>query len=137
MPRMTTRLADTKLRSAQPKEKPYKLHDGEGLFLLIRPTGKKVWQMLYQHAGKHNTFTIGPYPDIGASDARRIRDEVKAQLREGINPNKTKETRRLENMGQSGTTFEMVADEWLEKQIWTCDSFIPASPGNNSRAAYD
>ncbi len=118
MPRITARLSDAKLRNAQPKEKPYKLHDGEGLFLLVRPTGKKAWQMLYQHGGKHNTYTIGQYPDIGAADARRIRDDIKAQLREGINPNKTKQTRRMENMGQSETNFETIAREWLEKQIW-------------------
>ncbi len=118
MPRITARLADTKLRNAQAKDKPYKLHDGEGLFLLVRPTGKKVWQMLYQHGGKHNTYTIGPYPDIGAADARKIRDDIKAQLREGTDPNKTKQTRRLENMGQSETNFETIAREWLAKQVW-------------------
>lgn len=119
MPKIKARLSDVALKAAKPKEKPYKLHDGEGLFLLIRPTGKKVWQMLYQHAGKHNTFTIGPYPEIGSSDARKRRDEVKALLREGISPNQAKQTRRMENMGHSETSFEAVAREWLEKQIWT------------------
>ena len=118
MPKIVKKKEDTIYRNAKLKDKPYKIVDGDGLYLLVRPTGSKVWQMLYTYGGKNKTYTFGPYPEVSTKHVRTKLVEVKALLREGIDPNSVKQARRMENMGQSDTTFEAVATEWLDQQIW-------------------
>lgn len=120
MPKIIERKRDVDYRNAPIKDKPYKIADGDGLYLLIRPSGQKVWQMLYRHGGKHKTYTFGTYDsEVSLKEARHELLRVRSLLREGIDPNEHKKTRRMENIGQSETTFEAVALEWLDKQIWT------------------
>lgn len=56
------KLADIKCKSAQPKEKPYKLADGGGMFLDIRPNGSKYWRLKYRLHGKEKLLSLGVYP---------------------------------------------------------------------------
>jgi hypothetical protein len=62
-------------RAAEPREKPYKLADGDGLYLLIRPNGNKFWRFRYRFAGIEKMLAIGPFPSVSISDARRKRDD--------------------------------------------------------------
>lgn len=62
-------LSDAKIRTAKPDAKPYKLSDGGGLFLLIQPSGSKLWRWKFRLNGKENLFAIGSYPEVGLADA--------------------------------------------------------------------
>jgi hypothetical protein len=59
-----TPLSDSALKAARPKDKPYKLADGEGLYLEIMPTCSKLWRVKYRHLGKENRLAFGSYPEV-------------------------------------------------------------------------
>lgn len=79
-------LSDAKIRTAKPDAKPYKLSDGGGLFLLIQPSGSKLWRWKFRLDGKENLFSIGSYPEVGLADARVARDAARKLAKQGINP---------------------------------------------------
>lgn len=69
-------LTDIKVKTAKPKDKPYKLADGGGMYLLINTNGSKYWRMKYRFAGKEKMLSIGVYPDVTLADAREKRSEA-------------------------------------------------------------
>ena len=73
MARRTTPLTATEIKGAKPKEKNYKLSDGGGLFLLVKPTGSKLWRLKYRLNGKEKEYAIGVYPTVSLSQAREKR----------------------------------------------------------------
>ena len=81
-------LNDTRIRTAKPQDKPYKVADGGGLHIEIRPTGAKLWRLRYRLAGKENVFAIGAFPEVGLAKARTERDAAKRLIKEGVHPNK-------------------------------------------------
>ena len=107
-------LPDTKIRSAKPKAKPYKLFDGGGLFLLVNPNGSKLWRQKYRYAGKERLHAIGAYPTIGAALARQERDTVKGLLAQGIDPTQHKRISKAHKEAASENTFEAMARRWLD-----------------------
>ena len=111
MPRIATPLSDTKIKRAKPKDKMYKMFDGEGLYIEIKPTGRKVWRVKYRYGGKEKTYTIGDYPGINLSKAREITREIKAQISQGIDP----VAKRQEEI-KSKITFEKIVREYLTKK---------------------
>ena len=86
MPRIATPLSDTKIKRAKPKEKMYKMFDGDGLYLEVKPNGRKIWRIKYRLFGKERTYTIGDYPTITLSQARAITREIKQKVLDGIDP---------------------------------------------------
>ena len=74
------------VQKAAPADKPYKVFDGNGLFLLVKPNGKKLWRFRYHFAGKENLLAFGSYPEITLASARRKRDEARRLIAEGIDP---------------------------------------------------
>ena len=70
-------IKELQVRSAAPRDKPYKLADGEGLFLLVKPNGAKLWRMKYRFAGKEKLLSFGSYPVVGLSAARELRLKAK------------------------------------------------------------
>lgn len=74
------------VQKAKPKEKPYKLSDGQGLYLLVEPSGRKYWRMKYFFARKERLMSLGVFPDISLADARHKRDEVRRQKLLNIDP---------------------------------------------------
>jgi integrase len=107
-------LADVRIRTAKPKDKPYKLSDGNGLFVLINPTGSKLWRLKYRFLDKERLYSIGSYPDIGAGEARQIRDSVKKLVAQGVDPVQHRKTARHQKMEASENTLEAVARRWFE-----------------------
>jgi integrase len=105
-------LTDLALKNAKPKTKPYKLADGEGLYLFVNPNGSRLWRMDYRFAGKRRTSSFGKYPKVTLADARKARDAVKDRLREGVDPAVEKKARQRRAEAQ-GKTFRQVAEEWL------------------------
>ncbi|MRR34149.1 DUF4102 domain-containing protein, partial [bacterium] len=83
-------LTDVKVRNAKPTEKQVKLFDGDGLFLLIMPPGKKTpngskcWRLKYRFGGKEKLLALGTYPEVSLSDARDKRTEARRQIAAGI-----------------------------------------------------
>ncbi len=90
----TNRLSDAKCKAARPAEKDRKLFDGGGLFLWVSSKGSKAWRMAYRIAGKPQTISFGPYPEVSLADARAKRDEQKAKLREGSDPMASRKANR-------------------------------------------
>lgn len=114
MPKIKAKLTETQIKNAKPKTSAYKLYDEGGLLLLVRPTGTKVWQYPYRVGGKYNIYTIGQYPEVGSAEARRLRDDIKMQVKAGEDPNRIKKA----SQGQPDTTFEAVGRDWYSKQVW-------------------
>lgn len=109
-------LTDTQCKKAKPTDKPYKLTDGGGLHLLIKPNGSKLWQYRYKLHGKESTFAIGNYPSVSLSLAREKMAQAKNMVKEGISPIIERQARKLEKSVDYGNTFASVAQNWLEKQ---------------------
>ncbi|CCO69570.1 Phage integrase, Phage P4-associated [Yersinia enterocolitica IP 10393] len=84
--KLNARQVDT----AKRKEKPYKLSDGGGLFLLVNTNGSRYWRLKYRIAGKEKLLSIGVYPDITLAEARAKRDEAKRILAAGGDPSEEK-----------------------------------------------
>jgi len=126
-------LNDPKLRSAKPRDKAYKLTDEKGLYVLIKPTGGKLWRFDYRHEGKRQTLAIGSFPDVGLAKARERLAAARAQLADGINPGVAKQEAKAARRLASANSFEAVAREWLAKEqladitrkkaLWLFESF--------------
>lgn len=106
-------LTDIKVKNARPSEKPVKLTDGQGLYLLVHPNGSKYWQLAYRFSGKQKVFSVGVYPLVTLSEARKKRDEARKLLSDGIDPVQQKKNTRNETAGI--IRFEHVAREWHQK----------------------
>lgn len=108
------RLTLPKVRNAQPHEHSYKLADGLGLTLLVESSGAKLWRFRYRYGGRENMISFGRWPEVSIADARRLRDEARMKLRDGINPSAARRQARLEREVSSGNTFAAVATDWIE-----------------------
>ena len=114
-------LTDTRIRQSKPKQKPYKLTDGGGLHIEVRPTGSKLWRLRYRLAGKENVFAIGRYPELKLKDARTERDKAKETIKTGVHPSHNRKLNRIRQANEHASTFDAVAEEWLERNAgkWT------------------
>lgn len=111
-------LTDTAIRNAKPIDKPYKLSDAQGLYLLIKPNGSKLWQLKYRFGGKEKKLAFGAYPTVTLANARKLREEARAVLSAGDAPGVKRQQEKQAK--KSGNTFEEVARKWLAGNIcWT------------------
>lgn len=108
-------LTDIKIRTAKPSAKPRKLGDDGGLFLLIQPSGGKLWRLKYRVDGKEKKLSLGRYPDITLVEARRRRDEARTSIALGNDPAEEKRRAQLESATRRSNTFDAVAEEYLQK----------------------
>src|SRR5579864_2677205 len=113
---MPTCLSDAKARNAKPKPKPYKITDGEGLFLLIKPSGGKYWRLKYFFGGKEKLLALGVYPGITLTDARERRAEAKKLLAKGADPGEAKKEVKRATTLKAASSLEAIAREWHEKR---------------------
>lgn len=109
-------LTDTAIRNAKAKDKPYKLGDSGGLFLLVQPTGGKLWRLKYRVDGKEKKLGLGTYPDVSLADARKRRDAAKTELSAGKDPGVEKVRRKAQSQISAGNTFATVAAEFINKR---------------------
>lgn len=108
-------LSDLSIRNAKPSDKPYKLPDEKGLFLLVHPNGSKYWRQKYRFNGKEKLLAFGLYPDISLKDARARRDDARKLLANGIDPGEAKKAQKAAGIERAANCFEVVAREWFVK----------------------
>ena len=115
------KLTAIQVKNAKPKEKDYKLADGEGLFLLVKNTGKKKWRLKYRFLNKEKLLSIGSYPLMSLQDAREAKYDAKRLLNEGIDPSANKQEQKQEALLNQENSFQAIALEWYEnrKSRWT------------------
>jgi integrase len=115
------KLNDKLCRNAKPKQKPFKMADGGGLYLLVQPDGAKYWRLKYYYLNKEKLLALGVYPLVGLADARNRRDEAKKLLSGGKDPSAFKKDEKREAIRTAYNTFRSVAFEWHENQLgkWT------------------
>lgn len=109
-------LSDAAVRNAKPKDKPYKLSDGDGLFMQVMPSGSKYWRLKYFFLGKEKLLALGVYPEVTLNDARERRMQARKMLANGHDPSETKREAKRQAMLRMENSFEAVAMEWLEKR---------------------
>ena len=109
-------LTDTACRAAKPSAKPFKLADERGLYLLVPPTGSKLWRFNFRFAGKQKTLALGVYPDTSLAAARKRLAQARELLAEGIDPSAAKKAAAAAKRSAGANTFEAIAREWLAKQ---------------------
>lgn len=101
-------LSDTAVRAAKPSDRPVKLFDGRGLFLLVTPAGGKLWRFKYRFADKEKLLALGKYPEITLKEARMRSDDARKLLARAIDPGEQRK------VGEN--TFEVVARRWYALQ---------------------
>ena len=111
MPKRIAPLSEVRVRTTKPKEKEYKLFDGGGLFLMVTPSGGKLWHFKYRFDRKEKKLTFGPYPGISLFEARQRRDEARNQLEHGIDPGAVRKALKQAETEEK-ETFEVIAREW-------------------------
>jgi integrase len=119
------KLSDTKIRGAKPKERPYKLFDGDGLFLIVHPTGGRWWRKRYYLDGKEQLLSLGTYPEVSLAEARDKAAILRKQLANGTDPSAERQRMKIARRGAAAIAYKAVALDWLEKtskaRQWSVD----------------
>ena len=105
-------LSEAKIRASKPKERPYKVFDERGLFMLVTPSGGRLWRFRYRHRGVEKLLALGAYPDVPLKRAREKRDEARRVVADGVDPSAKRQAERV----ASADTFQAIAAEWLQLQ---------------------
>ncbi|TGY49423.1 DUF4102 domain-containing protein [Rodentibacter caecimuris] len=116
MARTTKPLSNTQIEKAKPKEKGYTLSDGQGLYLLIKPTGAKLWRFNYYKpiTKKRTEISLGAFPTVQLAEARTIREEYRALLAQGIDPQIHHQQKLQAKLDDFNNTYESIAWAWFE-----------------------
>ena len=101
-------LSHAQIRTAAPSDKPYKLFDNGGLFLLVRPTGRHGWRFKYRIQGHEKLLSFGPYPTVSLAKARLKLKAAKRLLLDGVDPSVTRQAQKF----AGPNSFEALAREW-------------------------
>ncbi|VXC97662.1 integrase; CP4-57 prophage [Enterobacterales bacterium 8AC] len=116
MPKQVKPLTDTEIKAAKSKEKDYSLYDGDGLNLLVKATGNKIWQFRYSRPanGQRAKLTFGSYPAISLKDARGLRDNARSLITKGVDPQDHQRDQLRQTQEARANTFQVVAKRWWE-----------------------
>lgn len=136
MPKRILPLTDIQVKNAKPQTKDYKLTDGGGLYLLITPSGGKLWRLKYRFGGVEKLLTFKSYPEISLAEARHRRDDARKLIANGVDPSSIKKAQREEQVAIE-TTFEKLAYEWFFKNepVWSA-SHIKTVKSRLERGVY-
>ena len=110
------KLTARQVETAKPKEKPYKLADGGGLYLLVNPNGKRYWRLKYRSLGKEKLLAIGVYPDVSLAEARSKREDAKRTLAAGNDPSLERKIEKLSRQQDAENSFEAITREWYPRR---------------------
>ena len=119
-------LTDTQIRNAKPKkDKPYRLRDGEGLFLYVPTTGVKAWQLRYKLDKRHQTYTLGRLDRLSLAEAREEAAQKLKMVAQGLQLTTEKRLQRAQTIASSALTFGSYAKAWVKSEShrarWTED----------------
>ncbi len=116
MARQTRPLSDAEIKAAKPKETDYSLYDGDGLELLIKPSGSKLWQFRYYRplTKKRAKLSFGSYPAVTLAEARKRRTETKSLIAKDIDPQEHYHALKRQALETQSNTFKVVAESWLQ-----------------------
>ncbi|MFP6840397.1 MAG: integrase arm-type DNA-binding domain-containing protein [Pseudohongiellaceae bacterium] len=103
------------VKQAKPRDKAFSLVDGGGLYVLVKPAGK-YWRYNYRYCGKQKTLALGVYPDVSLAVARKMHQEAREKLAEGVDPSSHKQARKAAGQDSQSDSFEIIALEWLQKR---------------------
>jgi integrase len=106
-------LSNFAIAKARAKDKPTKLSDGDGLHLLVKPSGSKLWRFRYRFAGRENMLAFGAYPSVSLVEARSKREEARKLLADGKDPAVKRKLDKIAAATAAQNTFGAVADEYL------------------------
>ena len=111
-------LTDTQIKNLKPENKRYKVKDALGLYIVVEPTGTKIWRQRYYWQKKEQQETFGQYPEMSLIDARKSRDDLREQVRNGVNPKSSKI-----NLSVDAKTFKDMFLQWHkdQKDGWSAD----------------
>lgn len=110
-------LTATEVKQAKPRNKPYKLADGGGMYLLVNSKGGKYWRYKYRYSGREKTLALGVYPDVSLKAARLKHSEAREQLANNIDPGEVRKVQKLTQHLASAESFEAVAREWFSAKM--------------------
>lgn len=116
MARITRPLTNNEILKAKPQEKDFTLHDGDGLFLLVKTSGKKLWRFRYQRpaSSSRTNLSLGSYPALTLAAARQMRDQYLSLLAQGIDPQKQQEEVSEQRQIELDSIFSVVAGRWFQ-----------------------
>ncbi len=112
-------LTDTAIRRSHPTEKPYKLTDGKGLYLLVNPSGGKLWRWKYRYDGKEKLMPFGSYPAVTLADARARHAQARRLLAAGSDPMAERKAKKDAVIETSENPFSEIAALWFDH--WKVD----------------
>ncbi|RQS32504.1 DUF4102 domain-containing protein [Burkholderia sp. Bp8992] len=114
-------LTGIKIRQAKTGDKPTKLTDANGRYLLVKPSGSKLWRYKSRIAGEENLFAIGEDRTVSLQDVRAARDDARERVKKGLRPSHARQKALSARIDEGKATFRAVSDEWLEKKrkTWT------------------
>lgn len=112
MPKRIVPLSDTQISKAKPQSKEYKLSDGGGLYMLVTPTGGKLWRFAYRFDGKQKLLAIGRYPEKSLAEARAHMKDARKLLANGVDPSETKKAQKQAGEDRAADSFEVIGREW-------------------------
>ncbi len=122
-------LTDTAIRNAKGQAKPYKMGDAGGLFLLVQPSGGKLWRLKYRIDGVEKKLGLGTYPEISLVAARARRDEARKLIANGVDPAIEKQRAKMRAQADASNTFTDIALEYIkkrEREGWTASTLSKA-----------
>ena len=116
MARMTRPLTNNEILKAKPQEKDFTLHDGNGLFMLVKTSGRKLWRFRYQrpNSSSRTNLSLGSYPALTLAVARQMRDQYLSLLAQGIDPQKQQEEVSEQRQIELDSIFSVVAERWFQ-----------------------
>jgi integrase len=107
-------LTDTRVKTAKPQPKLYKLADERGMHLLVYPNGSKLWQMRYRFEGKEKTASLGKYPEISLAEAREKREQMRKLVANDIDPVQAQKAEKEAKRLAQENSFEAVSRAWFD-----------------------
>ena len=110
-------LSDTKIKALKPTEKRRLVADEKGLWLLVPPKGSKRWVLVFHLHGKRREAGLGTYPAVGLKRARQLRDEMRAQVAEGVDPVAARKAAKAAEKTAQSNTFEAIFREWYRREV--------------------
>lgn len=109
-------LPDIAIRHAKPREKPYKLGDALGFFLLVQPTGGTLWRLKYRVDGREKKLGFGAYREVSLAEARKRRDDAREAIAAGKDPSQDKQRSKTRARLDANNTFASISGEYCKKR---------------------